>query len=346
MKIDRENKYTEQKVIINPWIHKQSTLSKEDFLKRIKNVKSIRTRLNDFSISIYITSLDEFNNLNTFHKIINNGIFPLENSPVFAIAVQPELYNWFKSKSVVQIQKQILCWIAGLVFFNPDNNIIYKKQLYPPMYEEVHKIIKEYYSEFNLPNFKSLKFELFKNNNELYFEERDRCVSFYQNVCSKIYGDVPPEILASPFEYFDMEKWGLNKHFNFEFIEAYFTQKDWGKILLGESQDELSTTQSNDHLWMKWKHTYISHNETKSFLYSFIFEEPIQKLKHSKRREVIPQNVKDKVWNRDLGECVQCGSNEKLEFDHIIPIKKGGASSYRNIQLLCEPCNRKKSSNI
>lgn len=40
------------------------------------------------------------------------------------------------------------------------------------------------------------------------------------------------------------------------------------------------------------------------------------------------------------------GSNQNLEFDHIIPYAKGGANTYRNIQLLCEPCDRSKSDNI
>jgi hypothetical protein len=57
----------------------------------------------------------------------------------------------------------------------------------------------------------------------------------------------------------------------------------------------------------------------------------------------ISQDVKDKVWRRDEGKCVNCGSNEKLEFDHIIPFSKGGSNTYRNIQLLCEKCNREKS---
>ena len=65
-----------------------------------------------------------------------------------------------------------------------------------------------------------------------------------------------------------------------------------------------------------------------------------------KRSRRITQEVKDKVWNRDGGKCVECGSNENLEFDHIIPHSKGGANTYRNIQLLCEPCNRSKSAKI
>ena len=64
------------------------------------------------------------------------------------------------------------------------------------------------------------------------------------------------------------------------------------------------------------------------------------------KRKPIPQDVKDKVWNRDNGKCIQCGGNENLEFDHIIPVSKGGANTYRNIQLLCENCNRNKSDNI
>lgn len=60
----------------------------------------------------------------------------------------------------------------------------------------------------------------------------------------------------------------------------------------------------------------------------------------------ISRNVQDRVWRRDEGKCVICGSNEKLEFDHIIPYSKGGSNSYRNIQLLCESCNRAKSNNI
>jgi hypothetical protein len=57
----------------------------------------------------------------------------------------------------------------------------------------------------------------------------------------------------------------------------------------------------------------------------------------------IPQSVKDAVWRRDGGRCVKCDSNQNLEFDHIIPFSLGGANTYRNVQLLCESCNRAKS---
>ena len=69
-------------------------------------------------------------------------------------------------------------------------------------------------------------------------------------------------------------------------------------------------------------------------------------VEESSRSRIIPQEVKDKVWNRDGGRCVLCGSNELIEFDHIIPFSKGGSNTYRNIQVLCQSCNRSKSDNI
>lgn len=74
--------------------------------------------------------------------------------------------------------------------------------------------------------------------------------------------------------------------------------------------------------------------------------EEVEEDNKSKRSRRISQSVMDKVWRRDEGKCVQCGSKENLEFDHIIPHSKGGANTYRNIQLLCENCNRVKSDKI
>ena len=75
-------------------------------------------------------------------------------------------------------------------------------------------------------------------------------------------------------------------------------------------------------------------------------EKKIAQEKEKKRSRTITQKVKDDVWNRDGGKCVECDSNENLEFDHIIPHSKGGANTYRNIQLLCQDCNRTKSAKI
>ncbi len=60
------------------------------------------------------------------------------------------------------------------------------------------------------------------------------------------------------------------------------------------------------------------------------------------RREPIPEDVRRAVFRRDGGRCVACGSEELLQFDHVIPLALGGASTAENLQLLCAPCNRDK----
>ena len=66
----------------------------------------------------------------------------------------------------------------------------------------------------------------------------------------------------------------------------------------------------------------------------------------SARRERIPESVRLFVWQRDGGRCVKCELKERLEFDHIIPVAEGGSSTERNVQLLCETCNRKKGKAV
>ena len=62
------------------------------------------------------------------------------------------------------------------------------------------------------------------------------------------------------------------------------------------------------------------------------------------RREPIPEDVRRAVFRRDGGRCAACGSDELLQFDHVIPVAMGGASALENLQLLCAPCNRDKGA--
>jgi len=79
-------------------------------------------------------------------------------------------------------------------------------------------------------------------------------------------------------------------------------------------------------------------------------EEEIDILSHkdeSEHTRIIPTYVKVKVWKRDKGKCVICGSKINLHYDHDLPFSKGGSSiTENNVRILCAKCNLKKHDKI
>lgn len=76
--------------------------------------------------------------------------------------------------------------------------------------------------------------------------------------------------------------------------------------------------------------------------------------KKSKKRvrtpRTIPNNLRLTVFIRDGLRCAICGRSTithpglKLNCDHINPWSKGGETVIKNLQTLCEECNRKKGN--
>jgi len=45
------------------------------------------------------------------------------------------------------------------------------------------------------------------------------------------------------------------------------------------------------------------------------------------------------VWRRDHGRCVQCGGQQGVWFDYIVPVRAGGSNAEHNIRLMCGSCS-------
>jgi hypothetical protein len=68
-----------------------------------------------------------------------------------------------------------------------------------------------------------------------------------------------------------------------------------------------------------------------------------------RRGRYIPFAVKMRVVRRDNHTCQHCGkhlADNEVEFDHNIPIAKGGSSEEYNVRLTCFECNRDKKDKI
>lgn len=80
----------------------------------------------------------------------------------------------------------------------------------------------------------------------------------------------------------------------------------------------------------------------------FLVSEPFTET--NKIREVsryIPREVMLKVVRRDDSTCQICGKHlldSQIQFDHKIPVSKGGPSTESNIQVTCLECNLDKSN--
>ena len=64
-------------------------------------------------------------------------------------------------------------------------------------------------------------------------------------------------------------------------------------------------------------------------------------------KEFVPQNrtpafTRFNLFLRDGFACVYCGCGDELTFDHVIPRRLGGTTSWENIVAACSTCNLKK----
>jgi len=61
----------------------------------------------------------------------------------------------------------------------------------------------------------------------------------------------------------------------------------------------------------------------------------------NRRKPVSPGKIVA-AMQKSNGVCVACGTDERLQVDHIIPVSRGGTNDPDNLQMLCKSCNASK----
>lgn len=78
------------------------------------------------------------------------------------------------------------------------------------------------------------------------------------------------------------------------------------------------------------------------------FLERAKKRKWHLRRDARRVTAADiaKMFNRFGGRCAYCGSDDRIEVDHVIPISRGGRHAIGNLVPACIYCNRSKNDSL
>jgi len=95
-----------------------------------------------------------------------------------------------------------------------------------------------------------------------------------------------------------------------------------------------------EHIKLKVEEFYHTHKDDYTKLIDKVTRlKSIASQQSKNDRNYIPDDVLAFVLRRDNEQCVKCSSKEFLQFDHILPVSKGGNSEEENLRVLCKACN-------
>jgi 5-methylcytosine-specific restriction endonuclease McrA len=99
--------------------------------------------------------------------------------------------------------------------------------------------------------------------------------------------------------------------------------------------------------WQRDNRQRVSANTAKSRKNTTKWRESNNRYLHKRRSlvaESLPTGYRQAVLNFYGAQCAKCGSADRLEMDHVVPLTLGGSNTLSNIQVLCKPCNASKKN--
>ena len=98
-----------------------------------------------------------------------------------------------------------------------------------------------------------------------------------------------------------------------------------------------------------WQQPIEHYNDVPESIVNFLINKEFKKKQPvfvKPKSRYIPDIIKGLVRARYNYKCNYCGCTENLHIDHVHPYSKGGGNNIENLQLLCQPCNSKKSAKL
>lgn len=143
------------------------------------------------------------------------------------------------------------------------------------------------------------------------------------------------KLLKIEEKLFNQEILNPTRSFNLT-VNLYYSKMN-GTIYNKKSR----TFEADDILYLSKK----INDKKGSFFNNYEIWTSISKVERGK----VSNKMRFSIYERDGYRCRNCGISSKyasLEIDHIIPISKGGKSTYNNLQTLCHRCNAMKGDSI
>lgn len=265
---------TEKIILFDPISNSRANLKKEIFLKRIQNVKALRS--NTHVHPFFIHENQDYSIIDDLYNAINNKNFEFGSYPdsrVVIIEINKDLFEWFFNTDLNVIKKQIYNWMTAVMIVNDRSFNEIHELVYPYIINEIEYIFKNYYSEFieNVGEFTAM------DDSEI-SDKYNRFKDKYAQVCKDYIGSLPVSFLSNPFKanffypyfnittgFFRIDDWIgiIEKNFpKFVDLDSNSMSNDTSKlreIFDSYKYDTLERAEKNYEYFEIWKQNFIKH---------------------------------------------------------------------------------------
>lgn len=232
--------------VMNIHIHEDAKLSRREFLQRVACVSAIRTNWSDMGVTWYPTTAKEWNLLAHLHAAVRSGDFGFVGSvpdyKYFGLFLPRPQYAWLANNDLGVLQRQIICFLAGMYSREPDAENFMSEQLYSPVYDEAKRTASHYFDTKIVRGLDEEKF-----------------LKYYTTQFKVYTGAPPPAFLRGPECELDADvalTWGCDTRLHFGYGEFYMFDTDWRKIVEKGQCDRLLRAESDTVMWQRWKQTF------------------------------------------------------------------------------------------